>query len=115
MTRFRNLLTSAAVAAAALAVGPAMTGCYATESAYVIESAPPPPRDEVVVYKPGHVWVHGRWTHPGRHWTWQRGHYERERLNDTYVSGHWEDRGDGHVWVSGNWRPRGSVVILERR
>jgi len=115
MKSVRNILAGLLVAGAALTTVPAMSGCYATEGAYVIEDAPPPPRNEVVVYRPGYVWVHGRWTHPGRHWAWQSGYYERERPNAVYVEGRWERRGRGHVWVAGNWRARGGVVVRDHR
>lgn len=108
--RFAALL----VASAAL-TAPAMTGCYATESAYVVAEAPPPPRREVVVYRPGHIWVQGHWTYTGGHWLWRPGHYARARPNEVYVEGHWERRGHGHVWVEGGWRPRRGVVVREYR
>jgi len=114
MRPLRNIFASILVAGATLATVPAMTGC-AAEGAYVIEDAPPPAREEVVVYKPGYVWVHGRWTHPGRRWAWQSGHYVRERPAQVYVEGRWERRGSGHVWVDGRWRSRSGVVIRDHR
>jgi hypothetical protein len=107
----RQLLSSLLIAATAAVAIPAMSGCLAAEGSYVVEDSPPAPREEVVVSRPGYVWVHGRWTHPGRHWLWQSGRYERERNNQVYVEGRWERRGTGHVWVDGGWRARGGVVL----
>ena len=107
----RNLFSVLLVATAALSAVPAMTGCYASEGAYIVDDSPPPPREEVVVSRPGSVWVHGRWTHPGRRWVWQGGYYEHQHVDQVYVDGRWEQRGRGHVWVDGGWRARGGVVI----
>jgi hypothetical protein len=115
MKPFPHALASLLVAGAALATVPAMTGCFAAEGVYVVEDAPPPPREEVVITKPGYVWVHGRWTHPGRHWSWQGGHYEAARPEQTYVDGRWERRDGGHVWVAGTWHARSSVVLRDQR
>jgi WXXGXW repeat (2 copies) len=114
MTPLRKMLAGILVAGAALSTVPVMSGCYATE-AYVVEDAPPPARREVVVYRPGYVWVHGHWTRPGRHWVWRSGYYERERPDAVYVEGRWERRGRGHVWVDGGWRARGRVIVRDHR
>jgi len=106
MKAFRNLLTSVLVSGAALSALPVMTGC-GVEGAYVIAEPPPPPRAEVVSYRPGFVWIHGRWGHPDGRWVWYGGRYEHERPNQIYVEGRWERRGNGHVWVDGRWRTRG--------
>jgi WXXGXW repeat (2 copies) len=111
MKPLRNILATLLLAGTTLATVPAMIGCYATGSAYVVEETPPPPRHEVVVFRPGFVWVHGHWTRPGRNWVWRSGYYERERANAVYVEGRWERRGRGHVWVDGGWRARGRVVV----
>jgi len=111
MNALRQMFGALLVTGTLVTAVPAMTGCYASEGAYVVEDSPPPPREEVVVTRPGYVWVHGRWTHPGRHWAWQGGYYERERPSQVYVEGRWEQRGHGHVWVDGGWRARGGVVI----
>lgn len=110
MKYLRNILTALLVAGSAIAALP-MTGCFAAEGAYVVEAGPPAPRREVVVYRPGHVWVHGHWTRPGRSWVWREGYYVRERPNQIYVDGRWERRGRGYVWIDGGWRARGRVVI----
>ena len=113
MTSIRNILAALLVASAALAV-PAMTGCYASGEAYTVEDAPPPVRGEVVVGRPGFIWIHGHWTRPGGHWLWRSGYYERERPSQVYVEGRWERRGRGHVWVEGGWRARAHVTVRER-
>jgi hypothetical protein len=89
-------------------------GCYARAHAYVIEELPAP-REEVVIYRPGFVWVQGHWVlAPGRRWIWRGGYYERERTNHVYVQGHWTHRDGQYVWVEGSWRPRGRVVVRDR-
>src|ERR1041384_3582452 len=85
MQSFRKMLAAFVVAGSAVAALPAMSGCYATGGAYLVEDAPPPAREEVVVARPGYVWIHGRWTHPGRTWVWRGGYYERERADQVYV------------------------------
>lgn len=112
MKVLRNILAASLVAGAALTV-PAMTGCYATGDAYVVDDAPPVAREEVVVARPGFIWIHGRWDHPNGRWEWRNGYYERERPNMVYVEGRWERRGRGHVWVDGGWRARGTVTVRE--
>jgi hypothetical protein len=111
MKTARQLLATLLLTGATFAAVPAMTGCYASEGAYVVDDTPPPPREEVVATRPGFVWIHGRWAHPGRRWVWQGGYYERERSNQVYVDGRWEQRGRGNVWVEGGWRARGGIVI----
>jgi hypothetical protein len=114
MKHLREILAASLVAGAALTAS-AMTGCYATEDAYIVDDNPPPVRQEIVVSRPGFVWVHGHWTRPGGHWAWRGGYYERERPNHIYVDGRWERRGRGHVWVDGGWRARANVTIRDHR
>jgi hypothetical protein len=102
MKSYCDMLAALLIAGAALSPVAALTGCYATEDAYVVAEVPPP-REEVVVTRPGYAWIHGHWTYTGGHWLWRRGHYERERPSQVYVEGHWERRGRGHVWVEGRW------------
>ena len=112
MKSLRDMLAALLVAGAAMTV-PAMAGCYATGDAYVVDEAPPPVREEVVVARPGFIWIHGHWTRPGGHWAWRGGYYERERPNQVYVEGRWERRGRGHVWVDGGWRARAHVTVRD--
>jgi hypothetical protein len=85
-----------------------LAGC-AGGAAYVVDTSPPAPRSEVVVYRPGHVWVNGYWSRQGSHWHWNDGHYIRERPGYVYRQPRWENRGRGYVYVQGEWRPRGRV------
>ena len=116
MKILRDILVASLIAGAALTV-PAMSGCYATVTgdAFVVEDTPPLVREEVVVARPGFIWVHGHWWRSGNRWEWRPGFYERVRPNMVFVEGRWERRGRGHVWVEGGWRARGSVTVRERR
>jgi len=114
--RAQKLLIGLLTAGAALSAVPVLGGCTGHAS-YVVETettAPPPPREEYVVYRPGHVWVQGHWVRDGRHYRWRSGYYERERPNMVYVHGRWDRRGHRYVWVDGGWRPRASVTIQGR-
>ena len=102
MKSLRKMLAAFVVAGSVVAALPAMSGCYATGGAYLVEDAPPPVREEVVVARPGYVWIHGHWTHPGRSWVWRSGYY---------APGQWQRRGRGHVWVDGGWRARAHVTV----
>ncbi|MBA3394766.1 MAG: YXWGXW repeat-containing protein [Deltaproteobacteria bacterium] len=112
MQRLHKFLAPALALGAAFAVAPA-TGC-AGEARYVVETAPPPPRAEVVSYRPGYVWVQGYWTQGRGGWRWNDGHYVRERANHVYVQPRWERRGRSYVWVDGGWRERRGVVGRRR-
>ncbi len=73
--------------------------------------APPPPQYVEVDYRPGYVWVQGRWVWGYSGWQWQRGYWVAERSGYYYTQGHWTNRGGRHVWVNGSWNrgraPRG--------
>jgi hypothetical protein len=108
-----KLISLLLAGATALGVG---AGC-AGEARYVVSDydAPPPPREEVVAYRPGYVWIHGTWNRYGDHWAWHDGYYARERPGYVYQDGFWRRDGRNYVSVRGQWRPRGSVVIREHR
>jgi hypothetical protein len=110
--RANKFLVWLLVSSAALTAMPSLTGCAG--EAYIVETSPPPPRDEVSVYRPGYVWVEGHWMHARSGWRWRPGYYERERPNMVYVHGRWERRGSSYVWIDGGWRGRASVTIRDR-
>jgi len=86
-----------------------MAGC--ATRAYIVADAPPPPREEVVVFRPGQVWIHGHWERHGPRWAWRDGHYERERPGYVYIEGRWQHSGRDHVWVDGGWRRRTTGIV----
>ncbi|MBL9019240.1 MAG: YXWGXW repeat-containing protein [Myxococcales bacterium] len=81
----------------------------------VRDDAPPPAREEVMVYRPGFVWIHGHWDRDRGHWRWKPGYYERERPGYVYIQGRWEPSSRGYVWVDGRWHKREGIAIRERR
>jgi len=72
--RLTSVLLAAATTLGAGAA-PMLAGC-AAEGTMVIEEEPPAPREEVVVTRPGFVYVHGHWNREGRRWAWVGGRYE---------------------------------------
>jgi len=114
--RGNKLIGLLVAGAAALAVP---TGCMGTTHGYVVatyESPPPAPREEVVYYRQGYVWIHGNWVRDSyAGWRWQNGYYVRERPGYVYNHGRWEQHGRNYVWVEGTWRPRSGVVIRDHR
>jgi hypothetical protein len=114
MRRLHKHLVPLLVAGVTAFSGVANLGCQAHARGYVIEDVPPP-REEVVIYRPGYIWVQGHWTlAPGRRWVWRGGYYDRERANHLYTQGHWQRQGSKYVWVEGGWRPRARVVVRGR-
>ena len=110
--RIQKLLAAIVLAGASGLAVPAM-GCYATTDVQAYDE-PPPPREEVVVARPGYFWIHGHWYRDGGSWRWRSGYYERERADQVYNEGRWERRGNHHIWVEGSWRARrGGVVVRE--
>jgi len=93
-----------------------MAGCAGTARYEVAEyDAPPAPREEVVNYRPGYVWIHGNWNRYGDRWSWNNGYYVREHPGYVYEDGYWRRSGRNYVWIQGQWRPRGTVAIRHRR
>jgi WXXGXW repeat (2 copies) len=103
----RRLTKFLFIVGVAVLATPALAGCYAETSGYVVGEAPPPPREEVVVYRPGQIWVHGHWRHDGNQYVWHSGYYERERPGHVYLEGRWVKRGHELVWIDGAWRRSG--------
>lgn len=89
-------------------------GCLVHGHAYAT-TAPPPPRYVEVEYRPGYVWVDGRWVWGAGGWYWQDGYWVGERHGYYWVNGYYDTRGGRYVWVDGYWspgksRPRGVWV-----
>ena len=88
-------------------------GCLGQGSAYIVQDSPPSPREEVVTYRPGSVWVHGHWRRDHGRWNWDNGFYEREHPGSIYIEGRWQKSGNGHIWIDGGWRRHDGVVIRD--
>ncbi|HWM87340.1 MAG TPA: hypothetical protein VNO33_15920, partial [Kofleriaceae bacterium] len=84
------------------------------EPVYVVEEAPPPPREERITVRPGYVWIRGRWERRGGEWEWRAGAWQRERRGYVWQPGHWERRGNRYYWVEGRWEGGGRARV-ERR
>jgi hypothetical protein len=107
--RAHELLAPLLAAGVAFAPLPMTAGCAG--EAYLVDTAPPAPRAEVITYRPGYVWVNGHWNRRGGHWHWRDGYYVRERPDMVYIQPRWERRTRGWVYIDGGWRARGRVVI----
>ena len=94
----------------ALVLALALTGCGGARATCPGCAVPPPPREEVVLDRPGYVWIHGRWARDAAGWRWQDGSYARERPGMIYRDGHWTERGGLVVWVAGAWTPQPRYV-----
>ncbi len=64
-----------------------------------VDSEPPPAQREVIVERPGMIWIDGHWNWEGR-WVWHPGYHERLREGYRWERGHYGAR---HVWVEGHW------------
>ena len=90
------------VAIVAVTSAPAL-GCYTEPYTYAVYTAPPAPREEYVVYRPGSIWVHGHWAYDGGAWRWHGGHYEAARPGYVYREGHWGRYNGQYYWHGGGW------------
>jgi len=76
------------------------------------EEPPPAARAEYVSYRPGYVWIQGRWVRDyNNRWRWSSGYYVRERPGFVYMPGRWERRGRQYIWVDGGWRTQSEVSV----
>jgi hypothetical protein len=64
---------------------------------------PPAPEREEQAYRPGQVFIQGRWEWKGGKWAWSPGRYEAERPNQSWNPGRWSRQGARWVWVDGEW------------
>jgi hypothetical protein len=103
-------LLAAATAVAAFA---ACNGDYYTSSTFAY-TQPPPPRDELVSYRPGYVYVHGHWLREPGGWRFEPGYYMPEKPGLMWVDGHWAQQNGQYVWIDGGWYRRGATTIVRR-
>jgi hypothetical protein len=62
---------------------------------------PPPPQVEVVVERPGMIWIEGHWYREHNQWAWHKGYLEKPpREGFRWEKGYYGKR---HVWVEGHW------------
>lgn len=81
------------------------TPAQAQRVGVTIRVAPPAPRIERVVVRPGYTWVGGYWRWNGHRYVWRNGYYARVRPGRTvWVAGHYRAAPGGYVWVPGHWR-----------
>lgn len=65
---------------------------------------PPAAKDDSKPYKPGFVWVKGRWAWKAGKWEWTEGRYEKTQDKKKWVDGKWDKQGGKWVWVEGSWQ-----------
>ena len=67
---------------------------------------PPPPRHEVVIARPGHVWARGYWGWGRDSYVWRPGRWIAERPGWMWMDGGWRHKHDGWARHEGYWRRR---------
>jgi hypothetical protein len=72
--------------------------------------APPAPRYERHVERPGHVWINGHYTHVNGQYIWNAGRFERERAGYRWREPRWEIRDGVYVRVEGEWYAPGPTI-----
>lgn len=74
------------------------------ETNIYFNSAPPPPRHEVVpAPRKGYVWAPGYWDVSGRKHVWRAGHWEKSRKGYHYVEPSWHQRDNRWELTRGRW------------
>ncbi len=71
-----------------------------------VESAPPPPVQEVIPVAPDrfHVWIRGHYEWRHHQYVWIGGHWERPPYHEArWHEARWEVRGGRYVFVEGFW------------
>jgi len=65
-------------------------------------------------YRPGQVWVNGRYTYVNNQWVWNAGYWQNERSGYYWVQGSWQPQGNQYVWVDGYWaEPRANQIYVD--
>jgi hypothetical protein len=84
---------------------PVVAGAYVDVG---IDIAPPAPRYERVVVRPGYVWTPGywRWDNAGRRHVWVGGVFVAERPGFVWIPHRWDHGPDGRWhFQEGHWGP----------
>lgn len=99
----RNAITAAALAALALCAA-APVAQARTNATVIIQTAPPPPRHEVLPpQRHGMVWVAGHWEWRHNRYVWMEGYWVKARPGHVYRPPTWQER-DGHWHMDrGRW------------
>ncbi|WP_242107123.1 hypothetical protein [Luteimonas aquatica] len=106
--RLRPWILSAAIACAALGGGLHSGSAQAAGFVGVsVRVAPPPPRHERVVVRPGYAWTPGYWRWNGRRHVWVAGGYVPARAGYVYRPARWYRAG-------ADWRFRGGYWVRGR-
>jgi hypothetical protein len=80
-----------------------LTSC----SGYIVATAPPPVRYEIVTVasSPEYVWVPGYYSNNGGNYVYVNGAYRLPpRGRTTYVQGEWQNTGRGYKRNKGRWK-----------
>jgi hypothetical protein len=106
--QLRTITNALVTAAAALGLAFASPGCMTRGrgAIYVTDTRPPPPRHIEADYRPGYVYIQGRWEHRDRGWIWRDGYYSRERPGHVDIQGRWYSDGGRWRWSDGRWDRR---------
>ncbi|HKE16899.1 MAG TPA: hypothetical protein VKB80_18630 [Kofleriaceae bacterium] len=94
------------------------SGCYATSVGVGVEAGTPAPYYSDYYYRPGYVFIDGRWGWAGTGWEWYPGYWVAARPGFVYVQGYWDYWGghyywrpglwsryhNGYAWIGGRWR-----------
>jgi hypothetical protein len=99
----RRIGIAGAALAMALAFG-AATPASARVVAWSVAAAPPLPRAERVVVRPGYVWVGGYWRWTGVRHVWVAGYRVPARPGYRYVPARWVHAGPAWRFHQGYWR-----------
>lgn len=101
----RHLVFASFLGLAALGAAHAHDAAARTYVDVRISVAPPPPRVERVIVRPGYVWVPGYWRWDGyaHHHVWVAGYCVRARAGYRYVPAHWVHEGPVWHFQAGHW------------
>ncbi len=69
-----------------------------------VRVAPPAPRYERVVVRPGHVWSAGYWSWNGHRHVWIQGHSVAVRKGHRYIGPRWVAVGPHWHWRPAYWQ-----------